>query len=150
MKIAYTFGEGNTELKEVIGKLNEGFRKELTEERLYQHINWLISIERNPFARIVPLPLKNISLRIVNAVMDRGITAAISNLGKIHMPPEFDSYIRQFSVVPNVKRPQMAICTYGDRLVVSFASPFRETELQRVFFESLANMGIKIEIVSNV
>lgn len=149
MNIPYTFDDGNTELKDVIGKLDESFRKELTEERIYQHLHWLMSFERNPFTRIAPLPLKNLSLRIANAIADLGVTTSISNLGKIKTPPEFDRYIRQFSVIPNVRRPQMAICTYGDRLVINFASPFRETEIQRFFFESLANMGIKIEIASN-
>jgi len=149
MNIPYTFDDGNTELKDVIGKLDESFRKELTEERIYKHLHWLMSFERNPFTRIAPLPLKNLSLRIANAIADLGVTTSISNLGKIKTPPEFDRYIRQFSVIPNVRRPQMAICTYGDRLVINFASPFRETEIQRFFFESLANMGIKIEIASN-
>ncbi|WP_010243992.1 hypothetical protein [Acetivibrio cellulolyticus] len=150
MSIEYHLGKNNLELSEVIKSLSESFQRKLTEESLNQHLNWLIALERNPFARIIPLPLKNYSLRTANIVMDMGVTAAISNVGKVSMPSEFEGYINQFSVIPNVKRPQMTICTYGDRLVVTFASPFRETELQKTFFESLTNMGIKIEISSNI
>lgn len=150
MNIGYNFGKDDRELGEVIRSLNESFRKELTEEKLNEHLNWLMSLEKNPFTRVVPLPLKNFFLRVANVVMEREITASISNLGRIYMPQKFDSYIHQFSVVPNVKRPQMAICTYGDRMVVSFASPFQETQLQKNFFKSLSQMGINIEISSNI
>jgi hypothetical protein len=66
------------------------------------------------------------------------------------MPVELEKYIRQFIVLPNVKRSQLAICTFGDRLVVSFVSPFTETEVQRTFFTYLSKLGTKIEIASNI
>ena len=149
MNVGYYLGKKNIDLKELIKSLNEKFQRQLSEEQVNRHLNWLISLERNPLTRVVPLPLKKYSLRIGNMVLDMGITAAVSNVGRISMPSELEKYICQFSIIPNVKRPQMAICTYGDRLVVSFASPFEETELQKTFFKSLSQMGIKIEISSN-
>lgn len=150
MDIGYRLTGNSVDLKEVIMSLGKSFAKELTEERVNRHLNWLIFFERNPITRVVPLPIKNFSLRLVNTIMDYGITAAISNIGRVSMPAEFESFIHQFIIIPNVKRPQMAICTYGDRLVVSFVSPFRETDLQKNFFEALSKMGIKIEITSNI
>ncbi len=150
MNISYRLEEGRLELKEVIKSLGESFRRELTEERLNQHLDGLMFIERNPLARVVPLPLKNYSIRIANTIMDMGVTAAISNVGQVTMPLEFSGFIHQFSVIPNVKRPQMTMCTYGDRLVVTFASPFRETEIQKAFFKALSKMGIEVEISSNI
>ncbi len=149
MNISYRLKTGKIELSEVIASLGESFKRELTEERLNQRLDWLMFLERNPLARVVPLPIKNYSIRIANSIIDMGITAAISNVGQVAMPSELESYIYQFSVIPNVKRPQMTMCTYGDRLVVTFASPFRETELQKAFFRSLSRMGIDIEISSN-
>jgi len=52
-----------------------------------------MSIEKNPFARIMPLPLKNLFIRIADEVVESRTTACISNLGKIQMPPEFERYI---------------------------------------------------------
>jgi len=99
---------------------------------------------------LCPCRLKNLFIRIADEVVESRTTACISNLGKIQMPPEFERYIRQFSVVPNVRRPQIAVCTYGDKMAVAFGSPFKETEIQKNFFKSLSEMGIKIEIVSNM
>lgn len=149
INVGYRLKDKDLDLGEVIKSLNESFKRELTEESLRRHLNWLILFERNLLIRVVPLPIKKFSMRVANMAVDLGITAALSNVGKIEMPSAFDKYIYQFSVIPNVKRPQMAICTYGDRLVVSFASPFKETELQKKFFRSLADMGIKIDVCSN-
>ncbi|MEN2773918.1 hypothetical protein ABCY62_02475 [Acetivibrio clariflavus] len=149
INVGYSLKNKDLELGEVIASLNESFKRELTEESISRHLNKLVFLERNPLIRVVPLPLKKYVLRIANTLVDMGITAALSNVGRIEMPPGFEKYISQFSVIPNVRRPQMAVCTYGDRLVVSFASPFRETELQKNFFRSLTEMGIKIDICSN-
>ena len=149
MNVGFTFNS-TTDIKDIIQKISEVFKEELTEERLNQHSNRLMSLEKNPFARVVPLPLKDYSLHIASNIADRGITAALSNIGRITMPTEFDAYIKQFSVFTSVRRPQICVCSYGDRLVVSFASPYRETEIQRTFFEFLSNKGIDIEISSNI
>lgn len=149
INVGYRLKDKDLDLGEIIKSLNESFKKELTEENLRRHLNWLISFERNLLTRVVPLPFKKFSMQAANRVVDLGITAAVSNVGRIEMPSAFEKYIYQFSVIPNVKRPQMAICTYGDRLVVSFASPFRETELQKKFFRALVEMGVKIDVCSN-
>jgi NRPS condensation-like uncharacterized protein len=150
MNVGYYFGKGSTDLKEVIQKVSQCFRKEMTEEQLNKKLNRLMSLEKNPFTRVVPLPFKDYSLRIANKLKDRGITAALSNVGRIIMPSEFDAYIRQFSVYTSARRPQFCICSYRDRLVVSFTSPFRETDIQRTFFQFLSKEGIEIEIASNL
>jgi hypothetical protein len=87
---------------------------------------------------------------MANKLVDRGITGAISNIGKVQMPEEFEPYIRQFTVCTSARRPQICMCSYGDRLVISFTSPFKDTEIQRRFFEHLSNKGIQIEISSNM
>lgn len=108
-----------------------------------------MSIEHNLFARIVPLPIKDFVARIVVNKSVRHTTSIISNIGRISMPLEFAPYIRQFSVCTSALRPQMTLCSCGDRLVVSISSPFRETDIQRDFFRLLSNYGIDIEISSS-
>ncbi|MDF2672812.1 MAG: hypothetical protein K0R09_1077 [Clostridiales bacterium] len=150
MNVGYHFGKGSKDFKEVIQRVKECFEKEVNEESVNKQFNPLVSLEKNPFARIIPLPFKDYSLRIANKLKDRGITAALSNVGKISMPKEFDAYIRQFFVCTSARRPQLCICSYRDRLAVSFTSPFLETEIQRTFFQFLSNEGIEIEISSNI
>lgn len=149
MNVGYHFGKESTELEDVIKRVSKIFREEVTVESVNRRLNRLMSLEKNPFARVVPLPLKDFFLRIVNKIKDSGITAALSNVGRIDMPSEFDAYIRQFSACTSARRPQVLICSYKDRLVLSFTSPFQETEIQRTFFQFLSKAGVEIEISSN-
>ena len=96
MNIGHNFEKNGTSFENVIQGVSESFQKELTEERLNEHVVQLVSWEKNLLTRVIPLPLKDYSLRLVNKIKDRGITAAVSNLGRITMPPEFEPYIRQF------------------------------------------------------
>lgn len=150
MHVGHNFGTGRHEFDDIVQSVSDGFKRELTEERLNRHLNQLMALEKQPFTRIAPLPIKDYSIRVANKIKDRGITAALSNIGRIDMPAEFDAYIKQFSVFTSARRPQFCVCTYRDRLVVSFTSPFRETEIQRYFFKMLAEKGIDIEITSNL
>ncbi|RJE48187.1 MULTISPECIES: hypothetical protein [unclassified Dehalobacter] len=150
MNIGYAFGQESSDFQDVIQGVSGDFQKELTAESLNQRLNQLMSIEKNLLTRIIPLPFKDYSLRFASKIADRGITAAVTNIGQILLPEEFKRYIRQFSLCSSARMPHISICSYNDRLSVSFSSPFQETEIQRTFFEFLSEKGIDIEITSNL
>ncbi len=150
MEIGYDFSKKSHELEDIIEYLSSSFKDSLSKEALEYHLYKLMSLERNPFARIIPLPIKDFALKIANIFNDRSISSTISNIGRINMPPEFKPYIEQFSICVSSRRPQITMCSYGDRLVVSFTSPFEETDIQRTFFQFLANNGVNVEIVSTL
>jgi hypothetical protein len=149
INIGYHFDHGD-ELKPLIQSVDEDLKKRLTTEQLNYQLYKFIAVERNPFTRIVPLPIKNSIIRLAVKSFDRYTTSNISNVGKIQMPSEFASSIRQFSVCTSVRRPQITMCSYLDRTLISFTSPFEETDLQRTFFRMLSKMGIDVEISSNI
>ncbi len=149
MSVGYNFSQGNDDLKAVIEGISESFQRDLTEEHLNTHLNQLISLEQAPWIRIMPLPLKDMFIRIGDKLSDRQTTSTISNLGQISMPAEYDSIIRQFSVCTSTRRPKITMCSYNGRMVISFTSPFRDTNIQKTFFTMLSKQGIEIEITSN-
>ncbi|UWG95834.1 hypothetical protein LPY66_13025 [Dehalobacter sp. DCM] len=150
MNIAYDFRGSKIELIDVIKSVKAQFQRELTEEKLHAHLNQLMSIEKNILARIVPLPIKNYALRVASSIRDKGITGSISHVGEITLPSEFKPFIRQFSICSSSKGPHITTCSYNDRYLLTFSSPFQETELQRTFFNLLAERGVDIEITSNL
>lgn len=150
INVGYHFGKDSTELKDVIQSVSESFKRELTEERLRNHMNRLAALEHNVFARVVPLVIKDVTLKIANMVNEKRITAAISNVGKVNVPSEFKPYIRLFDVFTSARRPQICMCSYGDHLVISFTSPFEETDIQKTFFQMLGEKGIHVEVSSNL
>ena len=150
INIGYHFGKNSTDLQDVIKSVNNSFAEELTQERLKNHMERLAALEHNVFTRAVPLVLKDVTLKIANQINERGITAALSNIGKITIPAEFTPYIRQFDVFTSARRPQICMCSYGDNLVVSFTSPFTDTDIQKTFFQLLSKKGIDVKIAANL
>ncbi len=65
------------------------------------------------------------------------------------MPEGFDRMIRQFCVCTSVRRLRVTLCSYGDRTVISFTSPFGRPAFTERFSKLLADMGIEVEISSN-
>ena len=149
VNVGYNFEKGTHDLKSVIEGISASFKRDLTVEQLNQQLNQLMSLERNPFARVIPLQFKDYVLRIVSKSKEREITSNISNMGQISMPSEFNPFIRQFSVCTGAGLPKATLCSFDDRMVISFTSPFRETDIQRAFFQELSKQGIKIQISSN-
>jgi hypothetical protein len=149
INISYQFGRGNDTLENIMEEVKKAFARELTEERLREHMNRLSSLEHNAFMRVVPLVLKDKVLRFANRINDRGITATLSNVGKITLAKELTPYIQMFNCFFSARRPQIGMCSFGDQLVVSFASPFISTDIQKNFFRMLAEEGVNITISSN-
>jgi NRPS condensation-like uncharacterized protein len=148
MNVKYDFSSGTPDLETVIGALGRHFQNELTEEQMAEKLDRFMRLARNPFIRIMPLQLKNLLLRIGSARANRRFTSAISNVGRVSMPPEYECAIRQLSVCVGGNCPKITLCTFRDRLVVSLTSPFRETNIQRAFFRQLSDMGVDVEIAS--
>ena len=149
MNVGCHFTKKNIEIEDIIQSVKDSFREGMEEEKISNQLNRFMALEKNLLTKLIPLPLKDFSLRIANKINDREITGTLSNVGRIQMPTEFEPYIRQFSICTSARRPQITMSTYNDRLVISFTSPFRETEIQRYLFQFLSNKGIEIEISSN-
>jgi len=150
INVSYDFSKGDGSLDDIIRKIKDDFSQALTTEKLRVQMNRLIALEKNAFARVAPLFFKDMVLRIANSINDRGITAAFSNIGKVKMDKIFSPYIRLFNCFVSARRPQIAMCSFEDRLVISFASPFIGTDIQKNFFRILSEQGIMIAIASNV
>lgn len=149
MQARYNFREHSNRLEDVIASLNETFDRELTQEKMEGRLNQFVQYDFNPFARVAPLVVKDFVMSLCNDVAARKETAAISNVGKIDMPPELAEYIRQFDVFVSTSRLQVCMCSFGDKLTASFTAPFVSTDIQKNFFRFLTGMGVPVEITAN-
>lgn len=149
INIGYNYSRNSDRLEDIISSVKESFARELTEEKLKRHINRLSALEHNAFMRLVPLVIKDFVLRIASHLSDRGITAAVSNIGRVTVSEELAPYINMFECFTSVRRPQVCMLSFGDKLVVSFASPYTSTDIQKNFFRMLSQDGVEITIASN-
>lgn len=150
INVDYDFSKGTGDLIDVIEVLKKKFKDNLTPEVLARRINKLASLEHNYFLRVIPLVIKNLALRIAYIIAAKNHTSTLSNVGIVNMPDEIKPYIRSFDVFVSTDKLQACLCTYENKLRISFTSAFVSTEIQRRFFRTLTDMGISVVIESNM
>ena len=149
LTIEYNFWERSGTFEDIIAKISEDFNAGLTKASLKKGMDAHSALEHNFFARITPLLLKDLLLKTAYNYSERYHTAGFSNIGIISMPNELESYIRSFDVYSGTNQLQVCMCSFQSRLSISFSSCFINSEIQRRFFRSLAELGAKIEITTN-
>lgn len=147
--ISHKFDSENESIESVIKDVAKQLKEGLTQEKIEQHMNSLVSMEKNMVIRAIPLAIKDLGLKIAYNYTDMSVTAALSNIGKIKMPEEYSPYIRLFDVMTSTKKIQICMCSYNNNMVVNFADSFVSADIEKYFFRELAKMGVDIEIVSN-
>lgn len=147
--ISYDFGKDSTDFGVLVEEIQKSFSRELSPDKLKNHMERLAALEHNIFTRAVPLLFKDMTLRLANYINNRGITAALSNIGKVTMPADYAPFIKEFDVFTSARRPQVCMCSYEDVLVISFTSPYMEADIQKTFFQTLASKGIEVKVSAN-
>lgn len=148
--ITYDFKSKGDSLPEVIAYVRRSFEQQLIPENMLGIINRYSSLENNYLIKTIPLELKIPCLKFAGWQAEREDTAAVSNIGKITMPPEISPYIRLFDVFVGTRRPQICLCSFGDTLAISYSSQLESTDIPCCFFRRLTALGIGIEIYSNL
>ena len=97
--------------------MKKEFAKDALREEISGRMNDLVRLEKNIFLRAVPLEIKNLFLLAGTTLGGRSVTAVYSNIGRIQMPPEYESYIERFGFFASTDKMQMCSSSYGDTLV---------------------------------
>ena len=96
----------DTAFEDILRSVKEQFAKELSKDVIEAKLNDLVSLEKNPILRLVPLEIKTPFLLAGTTLGGRSITAIYSNVGIIRMPEEYRKYIQRFGLF--VKHGQSA------------------------------------------
>jgi len=150
IQIAHNFRKNGQRFDSVLAHVKQSFEQHLTKENLHGIISRYSAIENNALVKAIPLLIKIPFFRLAGWWANGEDTAAFSNVGRVTMPPEAAGHIRLFDVFLSTRRPQLCLCSFGDTLAVSLSSPLRDTGLQRRFFRRLTEMGIPVQVVSNL
>jgi NRPS condensation-like uncharacterized protein len=148
--VSHNFSYQGRDFAAVLAQVKESFKAQLIKEKIHERLNQLASLENALPVKIVPLAVKVPVLKNAARNVENAGTASFSNLGRITMPEVLVPHIRLFGVFNSGKYPHMCICSFGDTLNISFASPLISSDMQRSFFRSLSSFGLELEIVSNI
>ena len=138
--------------EDILSMVNKQMDENITKEKLEEIISYNVSNEKKPLVRFAPLVIKYIALQLVYRRVSRRNTMTLSNLGPIKILPEFEKYIEGFHFIIGVSKKQKmkcGVCSYKDKVVVTFSSVLKDTYLQRAFFRALTKEGIDVIIESN-
>ena len=73
-------------------------------------------------------------------------TVTLSNVGRIAMAEPFASSIERFDVFNSSSSRQICMCTFGDKMTLTFSTVFAEHEVERAFFRRMAKVDPDIVV----
>jgi hypothetical protein len=147
-RVEHTYGEGADDLGSVCRQLDRQFRRQVTVESLERKLRRFIRFERMPVLRIVPRPLKDVILGLIYRRDNRGLTVAVSNLGRASLPEPAEAHVGRMLFHVSAVRPQICVVSHAGVLTVSFTAPFVETSHVREFARLLTASGVELTVAA--
>ena len=146
VRVEHTYGLGADDIGSVGKNLDSQFRPQATPEALDKKLRRFSRFERSPMLRIVPRPLKDVILRGINWANNRGLSVAVSNLGRVTLPEPLDSHVGRMAFHVSAVRPQVCVISHAGLLTFSFTSPFIETDHVKEFARLLTSQGVDVTV----
>jgi hypothetical protein len=147
-RVEHVYGEGPDDLGSVCRDLEEQFRPQATPDSLERKLRRFIRFERSPLLRVVPRVLKDAILRLLNWGNNRGLTVAVSNLGRVVLPGAAEASVGKMLFHVSAVRPQFCAISHAGLLTISFTSPFVETGHVREFARMLTAHGVEVTVAA--
>ncbi|MBQ6809249.1 MAG: hypothetical protein IJP09_00905 [Clostridia bacterium] len=149
VNIEYNFKKFPNDLQSIINTVTSDLKKALSKESLEELIARYSSVENNIFARIAPLSMKDVALRIAHDYRMLETSATLSNIGVASIPEELSEFVKSFDISCATKKLQVCAASFKNSLSLSFTSPYDDFDIQKNFFRKLTENGIHVEIYSN-
>ena len=132
--------------------VHESLKSQITKDHLEEIFSYSVAKEDIFIARAVPLPFKNMVMRLIYTKSALANTTTVTNVGNISVLPDYQEYIQMFrGFIPFSKGQSLkaTIMSYQDTLCCTFTSAFRDTSIPKDVFRQLARDGISVRIETN-
>ena len=128
------------------------FEQKLTEEELIKTMSNNVKLGTNFFIRVIPLFLKKIIVRLSYIEIRKYTTTTLSNIGRIGIIGKYQQYIEEFFllIAPEpVEKIKCSACSFENKLVFTFTSILKDSNIEKRFYEFLKEQEIDVKIESN-
>lgn len=144
---------GEYSLTEICNVIRHKMGAEITAKHMSCVIATNVNDEKNPFVRLIPLPLKNAVMKaIFDSVGEKKSCLTLSNLGQVKVPEAMGKYIKRFDFILGVQAAAPYNCgmlSYEDTIYINFIRNIQDPELERHFFAVLRELGLSAMVESN-
>lgn len=149
VEVRYDPRQGSGELEQVVDQVRQMLAEELTKEKLGSKITHQVTIGNRATIRSVPLPLKQPVIQLTKWMAERNSTMVFSNVGRMDFPPEAQPWVEQCGAYLSSTTRQLVLCSYGDRMVLSFAGALMEKDVERALLRRLNQYDPEVTVVAN-
>ena len=144
---------GHYTLRELIRAVQSQLETQVTGQQMAARVAANVQPSRNLLIKIMPLPIKNLALRMVyRRVGESKGSINISNLGKTGLPREMKEYVRflDFTIGPQATYANnCSLVSYGGVTRISLIRSALEPTLERDFLTRLVELGLEVTVDSN-
>lgn len=144
---------GEYTLDEICKVIQYKMGAEITAKHMSSVIATNVNDERNPFVRLIPLPIKNMVMKaIFDSVGEKKSCLSLSNIGRIQVPEIMAPYIKRFDFILGVQAAapyNCGILSFKDTVYINFIRNIKDAELERHFFAVLQQLGVPVTVESN-
>ncbi len=145
---------GEYTFQEICDLIHHHMGLDVTAKRMSAKVAANVSSERVLALKLTPLFVKNAVMRAVfDSVGERKSCLSLSNLGRVQLPEEMLPYVERMDFILSVQATQPYNCgvlSFGNRLYVNFVRNIREPKLEFRFYRVLRDMGIPVQVESNL
>ncbi len=144
---------GEYTLDEICNVIKHKMGMEFTAKHMSCVIATNVNDEKNPFVRLIPLPLKNAVMKaIFDSVGEKKSCLTLSNIGQVKVPEVMTKYIKRFDFILGVQAAAPYNCgmlSFGDTIYINFIRNIKDAELERHFYAVLQELGLSVMVESN-
>ena len=138
--------DGSETLEALAGKFDRELKESTAPERIKEQMNRYQNIEQLFLARMVPLFIKQPVVRFFSKRETGRVTAILSNLGRIEMPPETAPFINGFTDFCSTDNIFITITSYNNDLVLGIATAYSGTGTIRRLLASIRELGSEVSL----
>ena len=144
---------GDYSHSEICRLMHHQLAAEIIPQKMAGRVATNVDLQRSLLLRLVPLPLKTLAMRLVYALSGESKGSLnISNMGVVTLPEAMAPYVERFDFIIGVQYSypnNCSVVSWQGKTYISMIRGIRDSELERLFFSSLVEMGIPVDIESN-
>lgn len=128
------------------------FKEKLTQEEIARTMSTNVKIGCNALVSVIPLFLKKMLVKLSYIEIRRYTTITFSNVGRIGVIGDYNPFIEKFMVLiapEPVEKIKCSSCSYNDKLVFTFTSTLKDTEIESEFYRVLKAQNIDVTVEDN-
>lgn len=153
VNVGFNPKDGDYSFDEICSQISHQLAYEAVPQKMKSRIAANVLPASNPLLRIAPLFLKTAAMRLVYANSgEKTGCINISNLGETRIPDAMVPYITRFEFIIGVQLSypnNCSVISYNGRTFVNMIRNTKDSELERLFFSKLVELGVPVKIESN-